>query len=215
MVKKPRRFGREDSETRAWLLDVTEKMMREQGYAAVTSRTLAVEAGVKPALVHYYFRTMDDLFVALLRDRGGKAAEFYQRELSSTRPLRALWKLNSSPVHTANGAEFMALANHRKIIRAELASYAQQIRSLQMALITRALQDRVTGELICPPAAVATVMELLARGLTTHQSLGITLGHRETLAVAKRYLRNLESRARPVTSPRSTSPRARKTEKRP
>lgn len=41
--------------------------MREEGYAAATSRRVAAEAGVKQALVYYYFPTMDDLFVEVLR----------------------------------------------------------------------------------------------------------------------------------------------------
>ena len=34
MASSARRFGREDSETRAVLLDVAERVMREEGYAA-------------------------------------------------------------------------------------------------------------------------------------------------------------------------------------
>ena len=63
-----RRIGSRDSKTRAQLLDAAERLMRDEGYAAVTSRRVAAEAGLKPQLVHYYFRTMDDLFVDLFAD---------------------------------------------------------------------------------------------------------------------------------------------------
>ena len=43
--------------------------MLADGYAAVSSRSVAKEAGVTPALVHYYFPTLDDLFLAVLRRR--------------------------------------------------------------------------------------------------------------------------------------------------
>src|SRR5690349_20615746 len=46
----------------------TAQIMLEEGYAASTSRRVAAKAGVKPALVHYYFPSMDDLFLAVLRD---------------------------------------------------------------------------------------------------------------------------------------------------
>ena len=65
MVALARRFGLENSKTRTHLLDAAEQLMREEGYAAVTSRRVAAKAGLKPQLVHYYFRTMDDLFIAL------------------------------------------------------------------------------------------------------------------------------------------------------
>src|SRR6201989_2752099 len=69
VMTAPRRFGPEDSKTRSQLLDATAEIMLEESYAAVSSRRVAAKAGVKPALVHYYFRTMDDLFVAVLRDK--------------------------------------------------------------------------------------------------------------------------------------------------
>ncbi|EUA30299.1 bacterial regulatory s, tetR family protein [Mycobacterium xenopi 4042] len=51
------------------LLDAAEQLMLEEGYAAVTSRRVAQKAALKPQLVHYYFRTMDDLFLAAFRRR--------------------------------------------------------------------------------------------------------------------------------------------------
>ena len=51
------------------LLDAAEQLMLDDGYAAVTSRRVADKAGLKPQLVHYYFRTMDDLFEAIFRRR--------------------------------------------------------------------------------------------------------------------------------------------------
>ena len=49
--------------------------MLEEGYAAVTSRRVAAQAGLKPQLVHYYFRTMDDLFLAAYRRRADQGLE--------------------------------------------------------------------------------------------------------------------------------------------
>ena len=79
----PRRIGTETSKTRAALLDAAEKLMLEEGYAAVTSRHVAAKAGLKPQLVHYYFRTMEDLFLALFRRRAeqGRGVSFSTRHL--------------------------------------------------------------------------------------------------------------------------------------
>ena len=62
----PRATGR-DSATRQALIQANAQIMLEEGYAAATSRRVAAKAGVKPALVHYYFPSMDDLFLAVLR----------------------------------------------------------------------------------------------------------------------------------------------------
>ena len=49
------------------MLDVTERIMLRDGYAAVTSRRVEADAGVK---LHYHFGTLDDLFIAVVRRRG-------------------------------------------------------------------------------------------------------------------------------------------------
>ena len=46
-----RRVGTLTSKTRALLLDVTEQLMLDEGYAAVSSRSVAARAGVKAPLV--------------------------------------------------------------------------------------------------------------------------------------------------------------------
>ena len=57
---------------RAAILDATESIMLEEGYAAVSSRKVASRAGLTSQLLHYYFRTMDDLFIAVfVRTPGG------------------------------------------------------------------------------------------------------------------------------------------------
>src|ERR1700742_385491 len=128
-----------DQAPRLALIEATAQVMLEEGYAAATSRRVAAKAGVKPALVHYYFPSMDDLFLAVLR-AGGEANLMRQREaLAADRPLHALWDLN-----TAHGArllmEFMALANHRKEIRSEIADFAARFGELEENAVTLALR---------------------------------------------------------------------------
>ncbi len=68
-----RRIGAPDAKNRVLLLDAAEQLMLEEGYAAVTSRRLASKAGLKPQLVHYYFRTMEELFLEVFRRRAEEA----------------------------------------------------------------------------------------------------------------------------------------------
>ena len=90
-ASSPRRIGAEDSATRAQLLDAAEQLLLEEGYAAVTSRRVAAKAGLKPQLVHYYFRTMDDLFVEVFRRRAeANLARFERTPPRRPLPRRAL-----------------------------------------------------------------------------------------------------------------------------
>src|SRR5579862_7618375 len=79
--------------SRSALLRAAETLMRESGYAAVTSRALAARAGLKPQLVHYYFRTMDDLFLALWQRRADNLFAQQDEILKSPKPLKAVWNV--------------------------------------------------------------------------------------------------------------------------
>ena len=115
----PRKKRNGDAGARSKLIEATARIMREEGYAAATSRRVAAEAGVRQPLVYYYFPTMDDLFVEVLRAGAEVALERMRTLLTDDDPLQALWLLSSDSAVTSLNTEFMALANHRKAIGAK------------------------------------------------------------------------------------------------
>src|SRR5262249_19763120 len=121
-------------------LDAAEQLMLEEGYPAVTSRRVAERAELKPQLVHYYFRTMDDLFLALFRRRAEQGLQAQARALELPQPLWALWRFLTDPSATRLTLEFMGLANHRKVLHEEIALYAQRSREQQTKAMTTVLQ---------------------------------------------------------------------------
>jgi AcrR family transcriptional regulator len=191
-VKTARRLGAPDSKTRALLLDAAERLMLERGYAAVTSRRVASKAGLKPQLVHYYFRTMDDLFLAVYRRRAEQNLERHARAQASARPLRALWELSTDPRGAIFTMEFVALANHRKALRKEIAHHAERFRQMQLDAIASVLGRYGIPADTCPPVAVVLAMTGLSQVLVLEKALGITSGHDETVALVEGYLRELE-----------------------
>ena len=62
-----RRAAVDVSGNRKALLDAAQALMVEEGYGAVTTRRVAAKAGLKPQLVHYYFESMDDLLLYVVR----------------------------------------------------------------------------------------------------------------------------------------------------
>ncbi|MFG2311435.1 TetR/AcrR family transcriptional regulator [Streptomyces sp. NPDC048566] len=50
-------------ETRSRLLRAAAELIVEDGWGAVSTRRVAERAGVRPALVHYHFRSVDNLLV--------------------------------------------------------------------------------------------------------------------------------------------------------
>ncbi|NLU77536.1 TetR family transcriptional regulator [Micromonospora sp. HNM0581] len=64
-----RRSGRRPGNpgTRDTILDAARSVFAERGFDASTIRTIAAAAGVDPALVHHYFGTKEQLFLAAMR----------------------------------------------------------------------------------------------------------------------------------------------------
>jgi TetR/AcrR family transcriptional regulator len=204
-MASPRRIGSPDAKNRAILLDAAEQLMLEEGYAAVSSRRVASKAGLKPQLVHYYFRTMDDLFLDVFRRRGEEGLQRQAEALASAQPLRALWEFSTDPAGTALTMEFVGLANHRKAIRAEIAHYAERFRAGQIEALS-SLADRYGFHPdACPPAVLAVLMTSISRVIVMEKALGMSAGHAETLALVEKQLRLLEGGPQPLESDREES----------
>jgi AcrR family transcriptional regulator len=193
-----RRIGAPDAKNRGLLLDAAEQLMIEEGYAAVTSRRLASKAGLKPQLVHYYFRTMDELFLEVFRRRAEEGLHVQAQALQSPQPLWALWRFGTDPAFTRISMEFMALANHRKELRAEIAYYAERFRDEQRQAVTSALQRYGVSRQDMPPVVWTVLMTSLSRFLVLEQAVGISGGHAETLELVESYLRRLEGEPQPI-----------------
>jgi AcrR family transcriptional regulator len=181
-----------DSRTRTALIDAANRLILEEGYAAVTTRKVAAKAGVNQSLVYYYFRTMDELFLAAFR-RGAEAnLKRLETAARDEQPLRALWRISSQPLDSALTVEFIALANHRPAIRAELASYTRRFRLRQQEIIEQARATGEVGDTGGPSsAAVVVLAAALARILAMDGMLGITDGHDEVLALIEDNLARL------------------------
>jgi AcrR family transcriptional regulator len=143
---------------------------------------------VKPALVYYYFDTMDDLFVAVLRAGAEASLEEMRRALTDADPLRALWRINSDVRRTGLNTEFMALANHRKAIGSELKAYAERVRDIETAAATVALRARGVDLEEYPPVVVSMLVTQMARSLCNEAAIGVIDGHRELQAFVDRIL---------------------------
>jgi AcrR family transcriptional regulator len=67
-ARQPPRRGRRPGtpDTRASILAAARGLFASGGFAGTTIRAVAAEAGVDPALVHHYFGSKDELFVAAL-----------------------------------------------------------------------------------------------------------------------------------------------------
>ena len=190
-----RRIAGPNSKNRVVLLDAAERVLIAEGYAAVTSRRVAAEAGLKPQLVHYYFATMDDLFLAVFRRRAEIGLERQAAALASDDPMRALWEFSLDPAGTALSTELNSLAIHRPAIRAEIAQVAEQLRAMQTESIAAILDSAGIDAATVPPGAIALLLTSVSRVISMEKALGMSAGHDEAIALVERFIADLGQRS--------------------
>jgi AcrR family transcriptional regulator len=189
------RIGAENSATRARLLDAAEKLMSEEGYAAVTKRNVARTAGLKPQLVYYYFRTMDNLFLALHQRVVERTLKRMEKALTTKNPVRDLWKIMSDRSAAALEIEFRALANHRKIFRKHMAQAWVLFRKIQIRHLTRYLEERGVGSQ-AEADPLADFVTNLSAIVCSEKLMGISMGHTQTMAFVERCFQLVEAAIR-------------------
>ena len=166
--------------------------MLDEGYAAVTYRALAAKAGVTPALVQYYFPTLDDVFVAAIRRRVERNVERLVAALEqrADEPLRVLWEFSKEEATAALTTEFMALGNHRKSIRAEIAEVTERVRRVQLEALRAAWTTGPDRDL--SPPALLFLLTGVPKLLTLEAGVGVSTAHAEVVQAFERYLDAVE-----------------------
>lgn len=175
------------------ILDTTEQLMRREGYAAVTTRRVAREAGLKAPLIHYYFPTTDDLFLAVFRRAVGETQAQFNADFAGHPGIAELWKSYKNPDRTALLVEFMALANHRDAVREELALYTERYRSQRANMIEKILQTKKLKDAGGSVEGLMVIMVGIARTLIMEQGLGITTGHEEAEQLLESWLTQFDA----------------------
>jgi AcrR family transcriptional regulator len=206
-VKRPkapkRRMGPKGSATSAALMDAVEGVMRDKGYAALSARTVAAQAGLKYQIVFYYFETMDQLFLATYRRRTQAVLQRTERALSSDRPLHALWDAWADPSDAALSLEYIAMSNHNPIIRAETMSFGERIRRLVAERLSERLRRISLDPAVFTPFGITLALTSMGSILGFESALGLSGGHREVEAIMHWCLQLLEPAGTYCAAPRN------------
>lgn len=182
------------AEKRLRILDAAEEIMLKDGYAAVSSRSVATAVGIQAPLVHYYFPTLDDLFVAVLQRRSGRNVERMAEALASPEPLKAWWALASDPRGTSLFVELLAAANHRPALKVELGVIAREVRHMQMEVLDTLLAEYGIDKDDFPPPLIAAAVQGLAFSAVQDHAAGYDTAPEAAIDGMNRFLDRLEAR---------------------
>lgn len=180
-------------ESRTLILDAAERLMRQEGYGAVNTRSVAAEAGMKPPLVHYHFATTDNLLLAFYLRSAERSEALLANALASDNPLRSIWEYNADSHRTALASEFMALANHHEPIREAMARNVGKFRAMQAAALQQTFETEVFQGLHLQPEVIAMLIAAVGRAFVMEQSVGISAGHEATRIFIETLIGNVET----------------------
>jgi AcrR family transcriptional regulator len=188
-----RRVGSEHSAVRANILVATEMLIVEQGYGAVSARAVAAKAGVKPAVLQYYFPKMDDLWSAVYLKTSEAYFSHQMEAVASGDPARALWEATTDAHQTALGLEYMGAASHREKLRKEISEKTERVRILQAGALSSTLRRYGDGRTHNRALGVAFLITAISRSLVMERGLGLVCGHDEATEIVEHWLEQLGS----------------------
>ncbi len=173
------------------LLDAAERLLRDHGYAGITTRRLAQEAGVNHGLVHYYFGSNENLLVAALEqftDRlVARQRELYTGDMPFVDKWRAAMRLlvNEDAAYEKIWMELQALAWNKEGIRERLSRVNAEWR----AVLTEAFdQPRRELGIEMPLEALVSLVITFNLGIMVERLGGINTGHAVLLEWIDRWL---------------------------
>jgi TetR/AcrR family transcriptional regulator len=184
-----RRMGMASSETRAQLIESAAEIVRNEGWAAVTARRLAEQVGLKRQIVHYYFRTIEDLLIAVIRRDGEALRARIMQGMESDEPLRAIWEASRRASKTTV-LEFTSLATHRRAVQIEVKRYMEEIRRFQTQALVRHFELRGIKPPL-PPAVMLIGILGVSQVIAVEAMLDVSDGHSEVVAFVEERLRAL------------------------
>jgi TetR/AcrR family transcriptional regulator len=173
------------------LLNAAERLLVDVGYARITTRRLAEEAGVNHGLVHYYFGSNENLLVRALERFTGRLIT-RQRELyAADVPFAEKWRtamqflVAEDVTYEKVWLELQALGWNDTELRERLVAVNTEWRTV----LTEAFEEprRALGIELPLDALVALVMTFNT-GMIVERLGGIHTGHGELLAWIDRWI---------------------------
>jgi TetR/AcrR family transcriptional regulator len=189
---------RHATETR--FLDAAERLLVEVGYAGITTRRLAEEAGANHGLVHYYFGSMEELLFQVL-ERFTERLVARQREMyASGLPYLEKWRtamryLEEDRPYQKIWWELQAMAWNRPEYRERVQQvHAAWCDSMRDAVGEALQRYRLDGGPLDADAWV-TLIVTLNEGIILERLSGIDRGHAGLLGAIDAWLARLDAEA--------------------
>ena len=188
------------ADTEARFLDAAERLLVEIGYAAITTRRLAEEAGANLGLVHYYFGSMEELFLRVLERFTAQLIARQRAMYAAPGPYIDKWReamkyLDEDRPYQKIWWELQAMAWNRPEFQPRVARVLQAWADAMRGAVAQALKRYKLEDGEFSTEAWVTLIVTVNEGIILERLSGINRGHRELLADIDRWLASKEKKA--------------------
>lgn len=181
-------------------LDAAERLLTSVGYANISTRRLAEEAGANHGLVHYYFGSMEQLFVRVLERFTDRLIQRQRAMYAADVPFIEKWRTAMSFLDEDRESgyqkvwfELQALAWNRPELRERLAREHCKWRAVLTESFGTAMEEYGIDTERFPVEAVVALVVTFNEGIILERLGGITEGQSALLAMIDRWLVTLEA----------------------
>ena len=185
------------------LLDAAERLLIEVGHAAVTTRLVSQKAGLNHGLVHYYYGSMEELFLAVLERFTARLIVRQRAMYSADTTFLVKWRKAMGFLEEDLAAgypkiwlELQSMAWNRPAMRLRLAA----VHGEWVKVLTEAFGPAMKRYGIADgPLRVEAMVALVAtfnEGIMLERLSDISHGHAALLRSIDRWLASLEAGAR-------------------
>jgi AcrR family transcriptional regulator len=191
-------------QTEEAFLDAAERLLVSVGYAGITTRALAEEAGANHGLVHYYFGSMENLFVRVL-ERFTERLIVRQREMYARPDISGLQKWRTAMGYLESDLaagypkiwlELQALGWNQPDIAERVGRVNAQWRAVLTEAFDEMMDEYGLDRERFPLAAMVSLAMTINVGIMVERLSGISTGHLDLLQMVERWLESLEEAKR-------------------
>jgi TetR/AcrR family transcriptional regulator len=183
------------------LLDAAERLLFEVGYAGVTTRRVAEEAGVKHGLVHYYFGSMEELLTQTLERVANRLAERLEEHYANPDlPFAEKWRIVSQnwieqPVSRFPKIllELTAMSWNHPELRQRISAVYARFRAIFERYFGEAMREYDLDESQFPLKAVAAASGTFQLGIIVEGLSQFHEGHQDLVTWVQSWLDSLEA----------------------
>jgi AcrR family transcriptional regulator len=223
IASPPRLFAQADlGETKMKILDAAFRRLAQEGYAALSVREIAKDAGVNHALINYHFRSKDQLVIAVLDEANRQLLDRQQRMYDAPIGFAEKWAqarrfyeddLASGFVRVQ--AELWAASWSNPELREKFVPRILAWKEIVFGAVRQALEMLEMTEMKLPPLFTAEVIACWISefwmGMEFANLLGVKeeqIHHRAALEAMQHLLEDLDAHARKhaKTSARAAAP---------